>query len=111
MTTKYSAGPWKFDNHSPSMPVLGIYAADNKGPWHHERSQEEQAANCRLIAAAPELLEALEVSIDALNWVIEQAGGPKCEHEAGVCFCKENNALNVARAAIQKATGESHGQR
>ena len=42
--------------------------------------------------------EALRVAREALDWCVEQGGGPKCEHDAGVCFCKENKAL----AAIDK---------
>jgi hypothetical protein len=64
-------------------------------------------ANARLIAAAPELLEALQEAKAALEWCVEQGGGPTCEHESGgvVCFCKENKAISSARAAIAKATG------
>lgn len=57
-----------------------------------------------------ELLErcsAMEAALneckDALEWVVEQGGGPVCEHEGGVvCFCKENNAINAASAALAK---------
>lgn len=66
-------------------------------------SMSERKANARLIAAAPELLAALIEAKAALDWVIEQAGGPVCEHEAGVCFCKESAALNSARAALSRA--------
>ncbi|KGH25453.1 hypothetical protein [Comamonas testosteroni] len=67
------------------------------------------AANARLIAAAPELLEALQESLAALEYVVEQAGGPFCEHDGGVvCFCKENTAIGAARTAIAKATGQPH---
>ena len=46
---------------------------------------------------------ALNACKDALEWVVEQGGGPVCEHEGGVvCFCKENNAINAARAALAK---------
>lgn len=52
-------------------------------------------ANARLIAAAPELLEALR---DVIGWVpgaIWHTGEP-------------TESVNRARAAIAKATGESH---
>lgn len=50
------------------------------------------------------LLEALQECLTAIEWCVEQGGGPACEHEGGVvCFCKENNAINSARAAIAKA--------
>jgi len=59
----------------------------------------------RPIAAAPYLLEALVEAEAALDWVIEQAGGPACEHDGAVCFCRENTAINTVRAAIDKAMG------
>lgn len=53
-----------------------------------------------------ELLAALKACEAALSWVVDQGGGPECEHEGGVvCFCRENNAINLARAAIAKTTG------
>ena len=56
---------------------------------------EEDYANARLIAAAPELLEALR----ALYKVLEPAEGD---------FSKaEQFAMELARAAIRKATGEA----
>lgn len=60
-----------------------------------------------LIEQRDELLEALQECKNALEWCIEQGGGPACEHESGVvCFCKENSAINSARAAIARALGE-----
>lgn len=42
----------------------------------------------------------LQKALEVLEWVVEQGGGPKCEHESGgaVCFCKENAVI----AAIRK---------
>lgn len=52
-----------------------------------------------------DLLAALKDAKAALEWSVEQGGGPQCEHESGgaVCFCRENTAINTARAAIAKA--------
>lgn len=40
---------------------------------------------------------------DALQWTVEQGGGPACEHESGgdVCFCKENQAIAAANARLE----------
>ena len=66
-------------------------------------------ANARLIAAAPELLEALQ-------WFVEnddtyQGDTPMPEH-GGLTWNEINaefiDGLNKARAAIAKATGERH---
>lgn len=61
----------------------------------HKRALEQRA----------ELLEALKEAKAALEWCVEQGGGPVCEHESGgvVCFCKENKAINSADSAITKA--------
>ncbi|QTW18113.1 hypothetical protein [Comamonas kerstersii] len=65
-----------------------------------------EAEACKL-AAVDELLEALKEAKAALEWCVEQGGGPVCEHESGaVCFCKESKAISSADAAIAKAQGE-----
>jgi hypothetical protein len=56
----------------------------------HQREAEETRANARLIAAAPDLLEALKDALCALD-----------------CCGKDYDAASVARAAITKATGET----
>ena len=114
MTSKHTPAPWK-------AVINGVGYWEVVHPWPEQSFEEanhysptvvhvctkegdEQEANARLIAAAPKLLEALKESLAALEWVVEQGGGPACEHDGGVvCFCKENNAINSARAAISKA--------
>lgn len=69
---------------------------DDGGSRH--LSGPEQFANAHLIAAAPELLEALQLLM------AEQTGGNKsCGHNGFTCMC----SYNKARAAIAKALGES----
>jgi formate dehydrogenase assembly factor FdhD len=65
-------------------------------PVHIERNE----ANARLIAAAPELLEAaiLGLSISE-SWINERYSGERYE--------KANEALNPIRAAITKARGKA----
>lgn len=105
MTSKHTPAPWK-------AVINGVGYWEVVHPWPEQSFEEanhysptvvhvctkegdEQEANARLIAAAPKLLEALKESLAALEWVVEQGGV--------VCFCKENNAINSARAAISKA--------
>jgi hypothetical protein len=93
--TKYTPGPWEFDDkHSSGFPLLCLYAADNRNPFHGSRSDDEQNANARLIAAAPELLEALRAITDQL----ERIGDTR--------YDKDGQYIDAARAAIAKATGE-----
>ena len=53
-------------------------------------------ANANLICAAPELLKALELALEALAMAY-----PKYKHDR----IRQGNAVVVARAAIAKATG------
>ena len=75
--------------------MVDIYQPANETPageWY-EMSTEERDANARLIAAAPELLEALEAIIDAAD---RDLGDP-----AGM----PGGPIYKARAAIAKARG------
>ena len=78
--------PWQV-SRSPNN-VLQIRDQQNKCvvmfDWHKDRS-----ADARLIAAAPELLEALQTIM------------------AEVAGCERDDKWETARAAIFKATGES----
>ena len=63
-----------------------------------DEPQDYLMANANLIAAAPELLEALQLLM------AEQTGGNKsCGHNGFTCMCP----YDKARAAIAKALGES----
>jgi hypothetical protein len=104
--TKHTPGPWAIlDDKEPSAPgieapsvefsvvVIGYPqhdAGDDAGV--HGRTPEEKMANACLIAAAPELLEALEMM------VLDFSDYPASERF---------HAFDLARAAIAKAKGES----
>ena len=97
--TMHTKGPWAVVEHphaicvrteSPSKTKYGAsrYAAIG-GFDRNDRAQLEEArANARLIAAAPELLEALTDCVEHMHWTQPQG-------EA---------ALKKAKAAIAKAT-------
>lgn len=107
MNTKHTPGPWKLD---PSFdPITNIFQQIAGGGFFvatvthgNAKGREEREANARLIAAAPDLLAALELCITS---------------EGAACFSDMNShpeymqrrlyaISDLARAAIAKATGE-----
>jgi len=108
---KHTPGPWILgdENNQGCSVVIGathnlLCGLDrqdaNTGIVVIER--DEMLANAHLIAAAPDLLEALQRSIGALENVIKDAGG--CDHSVGICMCYELRIVADGRAAIAKAT-------
>ena len=101
METKRTPGPWHTGGHGNTI----IYAADG---WavadvkvYHNRHNgyEETQANARLIAAAPELLEACVAMIE---WD-EREKDHSVDFHARMALC--DAAFQKARAAIAKAEG------
>ncbi|WP_321905174.1 hypothetical protein [Paraburkholderia tropica] len=88
---KFTKGPWEFDPQG-DLPVLQIYCADKKNPFHHEHSDEEQVANARLMAASPELFEALQEVFAIGERLVSDVYG--------------SEFVGKARAALAKALGE-----
>lgn len=86
MTTKHTPGPWK-PIRDLSSKMVGIWADDGEG-WVGE---VETMADAKLIAAAPDLLAALE-AIMATRFTPWREDAVK--------------ANSVASAAIAKAKGE-----
>ena len=83
----HTPGPWKVDR--PYIRGAGRAIATLESG----RDEVEDAANARLIAAAPELLEALEAAYLVLT--------PQKSR-----FEKYVDAVTLARAALAKARGE-----
>lgn len=76
------------------LPICTVDYADD----HHEPTREKAEADARLIAAAPDLLEALEWCADTLAvFVVDGSAAP--DSVVG-------KNLTASRAAIAKATGE-----
>ena len=88
--SKFTEGPWTF-NGGDSAPILHIYAPDNKHVFHESRPLVEQEASARLIAAAPDMYEAL----NALFGFDAKYDGQKW-----------NDSVKMAIAALAKARGE-----
>lgn len=84
MTTKHTEGSWLMCESATHVTVTN---AHGDAVFHDDKRIPGVMADARLIAAAPDLLEALKrCKFDSLNMTLED-----CE------FC---------RAAIAKATGE-----
>jgi hypothetical protein len=102
----HTPGPWKADNWSdisvnrngkPTL-VARAWQSSHDMPSHPIKSIEA-AANARLIAAAPDLLAALNEIL-----VIVNEGTKECHKRGGT---RLGNIDDVARAAIAKAEGTS----
>lgn len=107
MGTKYTPGPWEvtqIDCLGNEVVEYGNVRPVNRHMFGHETSlpiadfylwdMPEQKANALLIAAAPELLEALEMIVNEADSYTARTGKPVY------------NWLDQARAAIAKAKGE-----
>jgi len=84
----HTPGPWKMSTDAMGSQVKGKIG----GEWITVADQLDEG-DARLIAAAPELLEALETVVRALENISISWGA---HHE-----------VETARAAIAKARGES----
>ena len=112
MGIKHTPGPWEvtqIDCLGNEIVEYGNVRPVNRHMFGHETSlpiadfylwdMPEQRANAHLIAAAPDLLEALtDAVIDFDNWAAHEDNHP---HEHLVAWAEK------ARAAIAKAKGES----
>lgn len=64
---KGTPGPWSMSSPPyDSIPWHHMYGPDGKHIMHMDRPDDEKIASVRLIAAAPDLLEALELCVDML---------------------------------------------
>ncbi len=110
--SKHTPGPWRFSDNtkwwktnpfSVTVPKKGVHGtAVANIPARATISMEEAQANARLIAAAPDLLEALDSLAryaDTCELFIKET------HPGKAAALRER--VTNARAAIAKATGES----
>ena len=94
MEIKHTPGPWRISGYNENMgypePVIaGMVNGRTAYVAVCIECQRMDDANAKLIAAAPELLEALELMIDTHD----EGGWPTA-------------SIAIARAAIAKAKGE-----
>jgi len=99
--TKHTPGPWRLNNNIGRKGELGIVADDapciiaimgNAKEW-----PVEAQANARLIAAAPALLEACKIALQAIN---------ECDMEVGLFNATEQEITDKLYAATKQAEKE-----
>ena len=101
---KHTPGPWEATGnlvrspmHQPEGLPRGVQIVECRDGYFLPHTAEAKA-NARLIAAAPELLEALKAATDALAGGLWDYGPGQDEHE------KCNDVIESCRAVIAKAT-------
>jgi len=104
MSSKHTPGPWftkreGFSTVYVEARLRGSTIQEVAACGPTEAGAEQQEANARLIASAPELLEALIL----LEREMVESGN------AGSVDYGWKPAIEKTRAAIAKATGVSHG--
>ena len=110
-TGQHTPGPWDFDGIGPSGEALFIVAPDQSGRWNDiyiaeiavtdeegriAPTQAERDANARLIASAPEMLEALKTLISRAHDLMAAIDGVTDQ------FDPEIQALSKAASATDK---------
>lgn len=116
--TKHTPGPWTLMRTPFSDSDNGINLKGNNGntmianfpclgkvEWVAYTPGEEDAANLLLMAAAPELLKALEDLSEIVDWLI-QSGNVNSPIEPHPYGCGVILARQQARSAIARARGE-----
>lgn len=97
MTAQHTPGPWFFCKQDDTDEDSEFFVMEsNKYDWPNVVAETDREADARLIAAAPDLLEALQAIVRSLS---DQDDEGMIEHA---------EPMIRARAAIQKATQGTH---
>ena len=98
MAQQHTAGPWKSEYRFRSARDKKIKITDGGGFLlalvPRDVKQAQQEANAAIMAAAPQMCQALEELIE------EMENDPRLNHHAA-----ETTGFDMARAALQKAKG------
>lgn len=107
MSAKHTPGPWVIEENPYVSPAMQVAAFEESGNRHlqilvHSHNRE---ADARLIAVAPELLEALEGLL-----TVQSKSDERICCDGLHCGCRgaavHEQAEHYAREAIAKARGE-----
>ena len=111
----HTPGPWQAEHSTSGGHDLYAFVAPNRSALGHfagylEQTNEDRwlgtgpnAANARLIAAAPDMLEALEEVMDELD--VEGLPCPLCGRPSTIGH-RHNCIWHVVEAAVRKARGK-----
>jgi hypothetical protein len=109
MSAKHTPGPWHWDSDPVKGDPLGRvrYRVTTTGKTitqcYYSSGDEHAEHDARLIAAAPEMLDALKLANDAMNYLGDILNShDMAEPEDEV---KTTPAFRAVHAAIKKATG------
>lgn len=101
---KHTPGPWNLSSKGDGRTyVEGGERADDIAALLMDHDQRENGANARLIAAAPDLLDALRI-LEEFVTELTKAGEDR-QNRLVELEGDKGNRLFAARAAIAKATG------
>lgn len=107
MSTKHTPGPWEIERYSYGLiQIVGDLKVISDDEEHfttvvEQISATNEESNARLIAAAPELLEALVALVK-----INEEHNQSFIDVIGKPLNWKDDYLDAARAAIRKALGE-----
>lgn len=99
---KWTPGPWETDRNNVHSGQIATIHGCTGGDWvevwspNWPESEEEQEANARLIAAAPELAESLRELVDILDNEDERAW-----------FSMTKDALDKAQKLLKQIEGNA----
>lgn len=105
MNTKHTPGPWAvYENKgSTRLRIMSDSVPYDVATMQHAGSEEAEAANAALVAAAPQLLESLRAIVKTLEaaWKEKQLTAPRFVQ------CQLGTEVKHAIAAIAKAEGRN----
>lgn len=111
--TTYSAGPWSVEGQQATLYGRPAYTIGNRelvvaaaNPYAVSAGNDRDLSNARLIAASPELLEALQVALRTIDafWPPDSPENESQVEEDRIVACVRQQS----RAAIAKALGGTH---
>jgi hypothetical protein len=96
--TSHTPGPWHIGKRACQLYVYGPLGEEVAGASSFTSGHEETLANARLIASAPDLLEALNLALATIERLAPSHRG----------FDSTCGTKDVICAAISKAEGSTH---